>query len=117
MVELMAEYSPPMPQPVKKRNRKKVKPFHASSSQRRRDEVDDNGDEEQFFASEPIGQPAEKQSADNGAEKVGAAGQSDLGIGEMKRRAVFQGRGDRARKRDLESVEIQVIPSAAITRT
>ena len=62
--------------------------------QRRRDEVDDDGDEEELFASEPIGQPAEKQRADNRAEKVGAAGQSNLGIGEMKRRAVFQCRRD-----------------------
>jgi hypothetical protein len=30
MVELMAAYSPPIPHPVKKRNRKKEKPFHDS---------------------------------------------------------------------------------------
>ncbi len=41
-------------------------------------------DEEEFLAAEPIGQPAEKQSADDGAEQVGAAGQSDLGIGEIE---------------------------------
>ena len=30
MVELIAAYSPPMPQPVKKRKRKNVEPFQAS---------------------------------------------------------------------------------------
>ena len=73
--------------------------------QRRRDQIDDDGDEEEHFASEPIGQPAEKQRADDRAQKVGAAGQSDLGIGEMKRRAVFQSRRDRTRERDFEPVE------------
>ena len=75
------------------------------AGQRRRNKVDNDGDEEEHFASESIGQPAEKQRANNGAEKVGAARQSNLGIGEMKRRALFQGRRDRAGERDLESVE------------
>ena len=105
MVELMAEYSPPMPQPVKKRKTKKEKPFQAEPGQRGRNQVDEDGDEEEHFAPKSIGQPAEKQRADDRAQKIGAAGQSDLGIGEMKRRALFQGGRDRARERDLKSVE------------
>ena len=74
-------------------------------SQRRRDQIDDDGDEKEHFAPEPIGQPAEKQRADDRAHKVGAAGQSDLGIREMKRRAVFQSRRDRTRERDFKSIK------------
>ena len=73
--------------------------------QRRCNEVDDDGDEEEFFAPEPIGQPAEKQRADDRAEEIGAASQPNLGIREMKRRAVLQCRRDRTGERHFEPVE------------
>ena len=73
--------------------------------QRRRDEVDDDGGEEELLAAEPVGQPAEEQRADDRAEKIGAAGQADLGIRESKRRAFLQGRRDRTGERHFEPVE------------
>ena len=105
MVELMAEYSPPMPQPVKKRNSEEGEAVPCESGHRRGDEVDDDGGEEEFLAAEPVGQPAEEQRADDGAEKIGAAGQADLGIRESQRRAFLQGWRDGARERDFEPIE------------
>ena len=105
IVELMAAYSPPMPQPVRKRNRKKVDAVPREAGQRGRDEVDGDGDEKQELAPKPVGQPAEEQRAEHGARQISAARDAHLRIGKMQRRACFQRARDGAGQRHLEPVE------------
>ena len=54
---------------------------------------------------QPVGQPAEKERAQDRTAKVGAASESDFEIRETKRRAFLQRRGHRASERDFEPVE------------
>jgi len=72
---------------------------------RGRKKVHRERDEEQLLASEPIGQPAEEQRADHGASKIGAGGETDIGIAELKDWARLQCACDRAGERHFEPVE------------
>ena len=58
-----------------------------------RREIDRKRGEEQFLASEPVGQPAEAQCAQHRAGKIEAVGEPNIEIGEMKRRAFLQRTG------------------------
>src|SRR5207247_4609473 len=51
------------------------------------------------------GQPAETERAEYGAGEIGAVGKPNVEIGELKRRAFFQGARQRAGKRDFETIE------------
>ena len=57
------------------------------------------------LAPEPVGQPAEAERADDRAGEIGAAGETDVGVGEVQRRARLQRAGDRAGERHFEPVE------------
>ena len=96
MVELIAAYSPPMPAPVRKRNSAKLARFQKRRSPRWR-EIDGDGNEEQFLAAEPVGEPAEEEGAEHGAGEIGTAGKPDVGVGEVQHRAVFQRAGRASR--------------------
>ena len=52
MAELIAEYSPPMPAPAKKRQTAKTQQVGDDARQRRGDEVEHERDEEQALAAE-----------------------------------------------------------------
>ena len=69
------------------------------------DEIDRKGDEEQPLASEPVGEPAEEQRAQHRASEIGAAGEPDIGVGELELRARLQRRRHGAGQRHLETVE------------
>ena len=105
MVELIAAYSPPMPAPVRKRNSAKLAEIPRKGGRRGRKKVHRERDEKQLLASEPIGQPAEEQRADHGAGKIGAGGETDIGIAELKDWARLQCACDRAGERHFEPVE------------
>ena len=106
MVELMAVYSPPMPAPVRKRNSAKLHKIPGQRGRRGGDEIDRERDEEQLLAPEPVGQPAEEQRAEHRAGQIGAAGEPDVGVGELQRRALLQSAGEIApAERHLEAVE------------
>jgi len=62
-------------------------------------------DEEQFPAPDPIGEPAEPESAEHGAREIGAVGKSDVEIGELKCRTFFQRTRQCAGQRDLQSIQ------------
>jgi hypothetical protein len=55
-----------------------------------RGDVEREGDEEQFAPTETVGQPAKKQRPQHRAADIGAAGQADVGVGQVQDRAVFQ---------------------------
>ena len=63
------------------------------------------GDEEQFLAADPIGQPAEAQRAEHRAGKIATVGKPDVDIRKMQCRAFLQRTGQRARQRDLKPVQ------------
>ena len=58
-----------------------------------------------FLRPKPIGQPAEEQRAQHRTGEIGAADNSDIGVGEAQDRAVLQCAGQRARERHFEAVE------------
>ena len=105
MVELIAVYSPPMPAPVRKRNRKKLAPFQEKAVRRGGQEIERERDEEELLAAEPVGENAEENSAENGAGEIAAAGEPNVAVGEMQRRARLQRTGDRTRERHFQPVE------------
>ena len=115
MVELMAVYSPPMPAPVRNRNRAKLQKFHESAVAAVADEIDGERDEEELLAAEPIRQPAEEHRAQHGAGKVGAAGEPNLGIAELQHGALLQRAGDAPTSVTSRPSRIQVMPSATTT--
>ena len=61
------------------------------------DEIDRERDEEQPLAPEPVGEPAEEQRAQHRAGEIGAAGEPDVGVGEVELRAFLQRAGERRR--------------------
>jgi hypothetical protein len=72
---------------------------------RRGDEIDQQGDAEEPFAADPVGEPAEEERARNGAGKISAVGQPDIGGGKSQGWAVPQGPGDRTGQGDLQAIE------------
>jgi hypothetical protein len=68
-------------------------------------EIDRKRDEEQPLAPEPIGEPAEDESAQHRAGEISAAGKADIGIGEVELRALLQGRRHGAGERHLKPVK------------
>src|SRR5262245_27009209 len=57
------------------------------------------------LATQPIGQPAEKNCTKHRSGEIGAARKSDVGIRKTKRRAFFQRTGQAACKRHFKAVE------------
>ena len=78
MAELIAAYSPPMPAPVKKRQTQKNRNDAENAVATVADEVDAERDHEQLLAAELVGQAAEEQRADAGADDVDRGGEPDL---------------------------------------
>ena len=69
------------------------------------DEVDRERDEEQLLAPEPVREPAEIERAKHRADKIGAAGEADLGIAEMEHGARLERARHGAGERHFEPVE------------
>ena len=105
MVELIAAYSPPIPAPVTKRNRAKLAKFQEARGGRGAKQVDGEGNEEQLFTAEPIGEPAKEDGAYYCSGEISTARKPDVGVGEVQHRTVFERAGKRARQRYLQSVE------------
>ena len=72
---------------------------------RGRQEIEHEGDEEQLAAAHPVGQPAEIQRAEHGADEIGARRQPDIRVVETQRGARLQRAGHRTGERDLQPVE------------
>ena len=72
---------------------------------RGREKICRQRDEEQLLASEPIGQPAEEQRAENGATKIDAGGDADIGIAELEDWARLQRARHGAGERYFEPIE------------
>jgi hypothetical protein len=85
MAELMAVYSPPMPRPA----------MNAGH------QVDRQGQDEQPFSADLVGQAAEVERADHLPDQVDGAGERDLG------RAHVQGLLEAARGDDLDLEAVQ----------
>jgi hypothetical protein len=66
-------------------------------------EIDRERDEEQFLAAKPIGQPTEEKCSEHGACKIGAAGDSNIGIGEVQ--ACFQSAGQTSGERHFQPIQ------------
>ena len=101
----MATYSPPMPAPVRKRKSGEAPDIPGQRSRGRGQQVDGERDEEQLFAAQPIGQPAEQHGARDRPGDISAAGEPDVGIAEVERRALFQRPGDGAGQRHLQPIQ------------
>lgn len=106
MAELIAEYSPPMPTPVRNRHRKEV-PGH--DRERRGDgghQVDREGEHEEFLAAVAIRQLAEEQRPEAGTGDVECADRPDVS-GTHADPAVRLGQLGRhgPHDRDLEAVQ------------
>ena len=69
------------------------------------DQIDGQRHEEQSLAAEPVGEPTEEDGAKHGAGEIGAAGNADIGIAEMKHRALFQRARQGAGERHLQPVQ------------
>ena len=78
IAELIAAYSPPMPAPVKKRQRKKYQAVEGEGRRDGRGDVDAERDQEELLAAEAVGELAEEERADAGAGDVDGGGGADL---------------------------------------
>ena len=78
IAELIAEYSPPMPAPVKNRKKAKLQKSQENAVRNAGDQVDAERDREQLLAAEPVGQVAEDQGPEDRADEVGRPEQPDL---------------------------------------
>ena len=85
MAELIAEYSPPIPAPVKNRKTAKLQKSHEKRGAERRDQVEPQGHREQLLAADLVGQIAEDQGPQHRADQVGRTQQADLPLGEVER--------------------------------
>ena len=70
MAELIAAYSPPMPNPVRNRKRKNHQGANDNAVSAVASQVHAERDHEQLLAAEPVGEPAEEQRAQAGAGDV-----------------------------------------------
>jgi len=70
-----------------------------------RSQVDRQRDEEEFLASEPVGEPAEEQCADHGTGQIRAAREPHIRVGKVQHRARLERARDRAGEGHLEAVE------------
>ena len=68
--ELMAAYSPPIPAPVKLRNRQKLQKFQENAVAAVATKINSQRDEEQAFAAQSVGRVSKSQSADDRARQV-----------------------------------------------
>ena len=69
---------------------------HVPRKRRRRGrgEIERERNEEEFFAAQAVGEPAEIQRAGDGADQVAARGQPDIGRAEMQNRAFLERAGN-----------------------
>ena len=114
IAELIAEYSPPIPAPVKNRKSAKLQKSHEKPC-RRRDQVDAERDVNSFLRAEPVGQIAEEQRAEDRTDEVGRATQADLALGEVERIPSFRTPPIEPTRVTSRPSMIQVIPSAMTT--
>ncbi len=77
IAELIAEYSPPIPAPVKNRHRKKYQGVQANGGRDCRGEVDGERDREEPLPAEAVGELAEDEGADAGAGHVDRGSRAD----------------------------------------
>ena len=106
MAELIAAYSPPMPAPVRKRQRKKNQAVHETAVSERGGDVEAERDQEELLAAEAVGELAEEERADAGSGDVDGGSGADLRRRDRDPAArLRQARGDRADDRHLEAVE------------
>src|SRR5262249_52949229 len=68
-------------------------------------EINDQNDEEEFLAPETVGKPAEEDGAQHGTGKIGAARQPDVGVADLRNRALLKSSGDRAYQGHFQSIE------------
>jgi len=66
-------------------------------------QIDRQRHEEESSSAQPVGQPTEKERAENGAEHIGGACKTDTPAGESQ--AAPDGAGERAGERNLQAVE------------
>ena len=104
MAELIAEYSPPMAAPVRKRKNAKLTKFQEKAVNRAEIEVQAQRDGEQPLTTKPVGEVAEKRAPQNGPGKVGRTQKPDLRAGKMQTFRLLQHRGARADHRDFKAV-------------
>ena len=78
IAELIAAYSPPMPAPVKKRQTKKKAALEENAVATVATQVEQQGRHEQLLAPEAVGELAEDEGAEAGAEDVDRAGVEHL---------------------------------------
>ncbi len=72
---------------------------------RRGHEIDGERDEEEPFAPEAVGEPAEQQRTQHRPGEIEARGEPDLGVGQLEHGAFFQRAGDRPGQRHLQPVQ------------
>src|SRR5262249_34329174 len=70
-----------------------------------RRQINRGRDGEKPFSAEPVGQPAKKESADDGAPEKAASRKAELRLTPNQRRALFEFAGKGARQRHFETVE------------
>ena len=78
IAELIAEYSPPIAAPVRKRKKAKLAKSQENAVRNAADQVQPERDREELLATQPVGQVAEDQGAEHGPRQVGRAQQADL---------------------------------------
>jgi hypothetical protein len=80
IAELMAAYSPPMPAPVSTRKSKKLQKFQEKDGGRSCGQIQRKSDEEELFAAEAVGEPAEEERTDDRSRQISRGAGADLGI-------------------------------------
>ena len=105
MAELIAEYSPPIAAPVRKRKVAKLRKSHRERRQEGGHQVQAERDGEELLAPQPVGQVAEDQCAEDCPRQVGRAQQADLGAGEVEALRLLQDSADGADQRHFKPVD------------
>ena len=104
MLEAIAVYSPPMPAPVRS-GTGEARKIPSECGRCGRDEIDAKRDEEEALASLPIGEPAEQERPEHRAGQIGAAGETDIGIGHAEACARLERSCDGTGKRHFQAIE------------
>src|SRR5579885_2156292 len=104
IAEFTAEYSPPIPAPVRKRNAAKLARFHETAV-RATPARYVKAHKEERAAAEAVGKMAEHQRAEHRANQVGGADRPDLRGGKMQHVRPLQHRTDRSHQGHFETVE------------
>jgi hypothetical protein len=105
MAELMAAYSPPDAQAGEHAEDPEGRGAPREARRHRRREVDGERDDEELLAPGAVGEIAEADGADRGADDVARAAEGDVEGAERERLLVLQAARDGADDGDLDAVE------------